>query len=260
MPLDLGNMNLEERTKYLEMKERYKKRLRPWYKRWWGVLILITLGLIIILGTATGLWIWSEAKRINTESLRNQQISASQALQNAIYGTGSNYFLGPKDGAVLTIVEFSDFACPYCEQSHTVLKKITSRYPGKVKIIFRDMPLHENSVELAIGARCAGEQGKFWEMHDQLFDNQSNLKGTGDDLAKIISGLSGTIGLNATIFDDCYKNKRYLADISADAADGTSLQLAGTPTWFLNGKTLTGYIPEADFFNLLDNTYFANSK
>lgn len=258
MPLDLSSMNLEERTKYLEMKERYKKQLRPWYKRWWGVLIIVTLALIIILSTAAGFYIYNEAKRINSEAAYNEQINASTALQKAIYGPGTNYFLG-SDKAALTIVEFSDFACPYCQKAHTVLEKIVKRYPGKVKIVFRDLPLHENSVELALGARCAGEQGKFWEMHDQLFSNQSVLTGTGEPLASLIYGLAGTIGLNAATFNDCYTNKKYMGNISVDFSDGNALKLQGTPSWFLNGKLLTGYLPEADYFNLLDN-YFSSFK
>ena len=256
MPLDLGSMNLEERTKYLELKEQYKKKLLPWYKKWWGRLIIIILGLFIIFATITGLYIYNEYQRIKTENADSQKTSADAALQTAIYGPGTNYFMGPAT-AQLTIVEFSDFACPYCEQAHTILKKIVDRYPGKVKIVFRDMPLHENSVELALSARCAGEQGKFWEMHDQLFANQSNLTGTSTELTNVIDGLAGTIGVNPATFDNCYSTKKYLNDINTDFSDGNSLNLKGTPSWFLNGKLLTGYLPEADYFTLLDS-YFAN--
>ena len=258
MPLDLGSMNLEERTKYLQLKERYKKQLRPWYKKWWCLTIIIIFGLIIMLCTAAGFYINSEIKRINSETSYTQQITANTSLQLAIHGPGTNYFMGPENAPV-TIIEFSDFACPYCEQAHTILRKIVARYPGQVKIILRDMPLHENSVELALSARCAGEQGKFWEMHDQLFDNQSVLKGTGPELASVIYGIAGTIGLNAAKFNDCYTNKKYLNNISADFSDGNTLKLKGTPSWFINDKLLSGYLPEADYFKLLDN-YFASSK
>jgi len=255
MPLDLGSMNLEERTKYLELKERYKKQLRPWYKKWWGVLMIIILGLILIVITAAGFYVYNKVQEIRAEDAYNQKINASESLRLAIYGKGINYSLGP-DSAELIIVEFSDFACPYCQQSHTVLQKIIDRYPGRVKIIFRDMPLHLNSVELALGARCAGEQGKFWEMHNQLFANQSLLSGTGDELAKVIYNLASTIELDADTFSNCYSSKKYLGNISADRDDGYALQLSGTPSWFLNGKLLVGYIPELDFIALLENTYF----
>lgn len=260
MPLDLSSMNLEERTKYLELKEQYKKRLLPWYKKWWGVLILVILGLVIIFTTMIGFYIYNEAKRINAEQLSNQQNSLNKGLQAAIAGPGTNYFLGPDKGALVTIVEFADFACPFCEKSHTILKKIITRYPGKVKIIFRDMPLHENSIALSLAARCAGEQGKFWEMHNQLYANQSSLTVTGDDLNKVIYDLAGTLGINAATFDNCYQSKKYLENISVDAVDSATLQLKGTPSWFIDGKLLTGYIPENDYFDLLDNYFAVNFK
>ena len=257
MALDLGSMNLEERTKYLELKAQYGKKLSPWYKKWWGILILVILGLILILGTAAGLYIYNQVQEINSNNTYNQQVNSSQALQQAI-NPGTNYYLGTNN-AVLTIVEFSDFACPYCEQAYPVLKKINARYPGKVKIVFRDLPLHENSVDLAMAARCAGEQGKFWEMHDQLFANQSSLKGTGDELKSVVYGLAGTLGLNAANFDSCYTNKKYLTNISKDFTDANTLKLKGTPSWFLNGKLISGYIPETEFLTLLDS-YFASLK
>lgn len=258
MPLDLGSMNLEERAKYLEMKELYKNRLRPWYKRWWGILIITVFGLILVISIAAGLYIYNQVQEINNTNAYNEKINADRSLQTAIYGTGTNYSMGP-DNAKLIIVEFSDFACPYCEQAHTILKKIINRYPGQIKIIYRDMPLHENSVELAEGARCAGEQGKFWEMHDLLFANQSSLKGTGDELAQVIYGLVSTLGVDTAAFQNCYQNKKYLSNISNDFSDGNNLKLKGTPSWFLNSKLLSGYIPESDFFTLLDS-YFTNIK
>jgi protein-disulfide isomerase len=222
-------------------------------------LIITILGLIIVFGTMIGFYLYNEVKRINTEQLSTQQTSVDKNIAAAIAGPGTNYFLGPDKGAQVIIVEFADFACPFCEQSHTILRKIIARYPGKVKIIYRDMPLHENSVPLALGARCAGEQGKFWEMHDQLFANQKDLTNV-DTLDKTIYDLAGTLGINAATFDSCYQSKKYLANISVDAADSMTLQLKGTPSWFIDDKLLTGYIPEADYFDLLDNYFAVKSK
>lgn len=252
MALDLGNMNLEERKKYLELKALYGQKIKPWYKRWWGIIIISLIGLIITLLTAAGFYIWNEVKRINQETNYNQDLNNEKALNLAIYGPGTNYFIG-NDQAVLTIVEFSDFACPYCAASHGVIKKIVNQNPGKVKIIYRDLPLHENSINLALGARCAGEQGMFWEMHDQIFANQKNLTGTEEELKDLIYSLAGTLGLNAANFDNCYQSKKYLSNISNDFSDARLLNLKGTPSWFLNGKLLSGSIPESDFLNLVSN-------
>lgn len=257
MSADLGNMNLEERKKYLELKARYGKKTLSWYKKWWGVLILAIFSLILVLAIAAGFYIWNQIQEYKATGTATQNNNNAKTLEQAI-NPGTNYFLG-SDKAILTIVEFSDFNCPYCYKAYPLLKKIIARYPGKVKIIFRDLPLHENSVDLAMAARCAGEQGSFWDMHDQLFANQSSLTSTGEELKPIVYSLAGSIGLNAAAFDDCYQNKKYLSEISSDYADATTLKLKGTPSWFINGKILSGYIPEDDFFTLLD-TYITTLK
>ncbi len=256
MPVDLSGMNLEERKKYLELKAKYGKNLLPWYKRWWGVLIILIVGVVLILATAAGFYIFNQIKEYQATG-NNNQTDPTKTVERII-NSGNNYFLG-SDKPVLTIVEFSDFACPYCAKNYPVLKKIINRYPGKVKIFYRDLPLHENSIDLSMAARCAGEQGMFWEMHDQLYANQDSLTVTDDNLKTIIYSLAGSIGLNAATFDSCYQEKKYLADIRADYADANTLNLKGTPSWFLNNKLISGYVPESDFLNLLDN-YLASLK
>ena len=257
MALDLGNMNLEERKKYLELKARYGQKLSPWYKKWWGVIIIILIGIILTIITAAGFYIWNQMKEYQATNSYNQEITNQKTIEELI-NPGTGYFLGTNN-AILTIVEFSDFACPYCEASHSILKKIVNKYPGKVKIFYRDLPLHENSIDLSMAARCAGEQGSFWEMHDQLFANQDNLKVTGDELKTILYNLAGSLGLEEKAFSSCYENKKYLNDISADYADATTLQIKGTPSWFLNNQLVSGHIPEKDFLNLLE-TYFSSLK
>lgn len=255
MPLNLGSMNLEERKKYLALKAQYGKKLAPWYKKWWGVLIIVIIGIVLTLGTAAGFYIFDKIKEYQTEA--NNQNNPTQTAEKII-NSGNSYFLGT-DKPVVTIVEFSDFACPYCAKAHTILKKIINRYPGKIKIVYRDLPLHENSIDLSMAARCAGEQNMFWEMHDQLYVNQDSLTATGDDLKTIIYSLAGSIGLNAATFDSCYQEKKYLSDIRIDYADANTLSLKGTPSWFINNKLISGYIPEEDFLKLLD-TYLASLK
>lgn len=257
MAVDLSNMNLEERTKYLELKARYGKNLLPWYKKWWGITILVVFTLVLIFAAAAGFYIWQQMKEYKAVEKANQQAGVTETVKKTI-NPGTGYFLG-SENATLTIVEFSDFACPYCDKAYPVLRKIVARYPDKVKIVFRDLPLHEHSVALAMGARCAGDQGKFWEMHDQLFANQNSLTGTSSEVKSMIYGLAGTIGLNAATFDACYQSKKYLTAISTDYTDASTLKLQGTPSWFLNNKLLTGYIPEATFLAMIDK-YFESLK
>jgi len=258
MPLDLAHMNLEERTKYLELKERYKKKLLPWYKKWWGITILIVLALGIILVTISGLYVWNKIQEIQTETTSNQTANVNEAMKLAINGVGTNYTMGTA-GAPLTIIEFADFACPFCQKARNILKDANKKYPGKLRIVYRDMPLHANSIELALAARCVGEQGKFWEMHDLLFENQTNLTATGDELAVVLESLVGTLGINQEAYKKCYTDKKYLSDIGTDFGDSVALNLGGTPSWFLNEKNLSGYIPEEDFFKIIDSI-LANIK
>lgn len=259
MPMDLSHMNLEERTKYLELKEKYKKKLRPWYKKWWGILILSVLSVLMILGAILGFYIYNEVQRLKNNNLSNQQQIVNESVQLAINGVGTNYFLGT-EGAPITIIEFADFACPYCQKAHKILRNAVAQYPGQIKAVYRDMPLHDNSIDLAMAARCAGEQGKFWEMHDLLFENQTDLSAAGDGLQSMLSSLAGTLGIDKETYDTCYSGKKYLSDIGTDFGDSTALKLPGTPTWFINNKRLSGYLPEEDFFKLIESLLSINKK
>lgn len=259
MATNLGNMNLEERAKYLALKEKYRNKILPWYRKWWGVVIIIVLGLIMIGAVASGLYIWKQVAEINAADEASIRINSDIELQRAIYGPGTNYFLGT-DEAGLTIVEFADFACPYCAKAHHFARKVVDRYPGRVKFIYRDLPLHENSVDLALAARCAGEQGKFWDMHDQLFANQAVLNTTGEPLKNTIYNLAGTIGVNAALFDKCFEDQKYVTSIATDFNDALALKVEGTPSWFINGRVMSGYLEDSAFLTMLDTYMKAIDK
>lgn len=243
-------MSLAERFKYSEMKARHQNILRPWYKKWWGILILMILGLILVLLVASGFYIVDKVKQIQTEQA---QISAEQQRQNylnAIHGDGSNYYLGAHNPQV-TIVEFGDFACPFCQEAAVGVKKLIAEYGNKIKIVFRDYPLHENSIDLALAARCAGEQKKFWEFHDELFARQNELTASGDELKIQLTNLAAGLKLNATQFSACLTEKRYVSQIREDYEDGEKLAIKGTPTWFVNNYSITGYLPTEKFEELV---------
>ncbi|MGI5827126.1 MAG: DsbA family protein [Patescibacteria group bacterium] len=264
MAKNLGNLNLEERTKYLALKEKYKKKLTPWYKRWWGIVLIIILGLVLVGLVAAGFYISNLTTRIldgqevellinNSENELLQKINPEEInLDRAIYGPGTNYSLGPDD-ALITIVEFADFACPYCAKAYKIAEKLNTRYPDQVKFIYRDLPLHETSIDLALAARCAGEQGRFWEMHNQLFANQSALTTLDTELKSTIYDLAGTLGINAALFDKCFSEKKYTTNIAIDLEDAITLQVEGTPSWFINGRVMTGYLEDTAFITMIDN-------
>jgi protein-disulfide isomerase len=159
--------------------------------------------------------------------------------------------LGP-DRAPITIVEFSDFQCPYCQQSVVILKELRQLYGDRIRLIYRDYPgpNHPHAPQAAVAARCAGEQGKFWEYHDLLFDRQSSGKGWD------FVSLSKELGLQQSVFEGCLSSGRFREQMTKDLQDGLKLGVTSTPTFFLNGRPLVGAQPLANFQALI-NTLLA---
>ncbi|HXV68450.1 MAG TPA: thioredoxin domain-containing protein [Nitrospira sp.] len=150
--------------------------------------------------------------------------------------------IGPID-APITIVEFSDFQCPYCRKSLNVLKELRQRYRGKIRLVYRDFPgpNHPHASQAAEAAQCAGEQGKFWEYHDLLFDRQT--PGQGWDFAT----LARELGLRQDAFSTCVQTRRYRKEVAKDLQDGITLGITSTPTFFVNGRPLVGARSIAEF-------------
>jgi protein-disulfide isomerase len=138
--------------------------------------------------------------------------------------------------APVEVIEFSDFQCPYCAKVASVLHALVAKYPGKVKVVFRDFPLsfHENARPAAMAATCAHEQGKFWAMHDQLFKNQGQLE------MKALKTYARVAGLNGEKFDECLASAKYDAEITKDLKDGEAAGVEGTPSFFVNGRPFSG--------------------
>ena len=230
-------MSLDERIKYASMKARHKDELRPWYKKWWGIVIIIITALLLIFVIASGIYIVKKIQTINNGTDAKYLEEQRQSYLDAVNGKNVSFW-GPED-APITIIEFSDFACPYCQESYIGLKAIRKKYEDKVKIIYRDYPLHDNSIFLSLSAKCAGEQGKFWEMHDKLFKSQEDL--TNDSIKKIANDLR----LDMEAFNDCYDNDKYQGNIQKDLAAGVKAGVEGTPTLFINGEKFAGVIPKS---------------
>ena len=154
---------------------------------------------------------------------------------------------GPK-GAPITIVEFSDFQCPFCKRAEPTMKQVREKYGDKIRLVYEDFPLefHPNSRPAASAARCAAEQGKFWEFHDKLFDDQSKL--TPSDLKADAKQL----GLDTSKFDQCLDSDKYGKVIEADLAQGKMLGVQGTPAFYINGRPLDGAVPYTSFASIID--------
>lgn len=148
--------------------------------------------------------------------------------------------------APVEIIEFSDYQCPFCGSFVTqTLPSLKQKYidTGKVKLIYRDFPLpfHANAQKAAEAAECAGEQGKYYEMHDKIFGNQSAI--TVPDL----KNYAAQIGLDTAKFNTCLDSGAMASEVTKDLADGTAYGVSGTPTFFINGRELVGAQPFSAF-------------
>jgi protein-disulfide isomerase len=152
---------------------------------------------------------------------------------------------GPAN-APITIVEFSDFECPYCGGVEETLRQLESRYPTQIRLAYRDLPFHRRAEPAAEASRCALAQGKYWPYHDLLFGNQQHLEN--GDLSKYAARLK----MDAKTFDQCIAHKIYAADIQHDLDEGQKFGITGTPTFFINGMILIGATPLEDFARLID--------
>ena len=151
--------------------------------------------------------------------------------------------------APVTIVEFSDFQCPFCKQAEGTLQAILAKYGSRVRLAFMDFPLreiHPRAQSAAEAARCAGEQGKFWEYHDVLYADQTKLDGP----ALIASARALT--LNEPAFQSCLESGKFRSQIDADLAEGQKAGVSGTPGFFINGVFLSGSLPQAEFEKIID--------
>ena len=155
--------------------------------------------------------------------------------------------LGPKN-APITIVEFTDFQCPFCKASEGTVKQLRAKYGDKVKLVHMDFPLafHSHAVDAANAARCAEDQGKFWEFHDALFANQAKLAPAD------LKATAKSVGLNSTEFDGCLDKAKYQANVKSDLAAGEKAGVDGTPAFFINGRPLVGAQPLPQFAQIVD--------
>ncbi|MDD3778139.1 MAG: thioredoxin domain-containing protein [Patescibacteria group bacterium] len=244
-------MNLDERIKYAAMKERHKKKLRPWYRKPHGI-ILIILGIIILLiFIAYFILPLIEYTKKNSQDIENSyNQETAQLFLEAVNRYNPNS-LGDKDAPV-KIIEFGDFACPYCADSYASLKNVREKYKDDIYVVYRDFPLHDTSVFLSLSARCAGEQGKFWLMHDLFFENQDSFTVSESDLIANMPDIALALNLDESRFTDCVNNQKYFPQIQKDVEDAEYLGIQGTPTWYINNMPLTGSLSVAELEEIVE--------
>ena len=222
----------------------------------------LILGLVLVIGIAA-FFAGSYVTNLNSNQISEKDLDDAIAklelkiLQNQLptkqpqlpvkISADNDPIIGNPD-APITIIEFSDFQCPFCAKFHSqTLPRILDEYieQGKVKLVFRDFPIqsiHPNALPASIAAECANEQGKFKEMHDMLFDNQNewNKQDTVDALSSF-SQYATNIQLEQETFDSCLTNGKYIEEIKKDLDDGRNYGVSGTPGFFV-GNDQIGYV------------------
>ncbi len=155
---------------------------------------------------------------------------------------------GPSDAPV-TLVAFSDFECPFCSRAAITVRQLEKEYEGKLRVAFKHQPLanHVNAKPAAVASLAAHEQGKFWEYHDKLFANQTSL-----DRASL-ERYAQELGLDMGKFRSALDSGRFDEHISADATQGSQIGAQGTPTFFVNGRRITGAKPIEVFRKMIDD-------
>jgi protein-disulfide isomerase len=154
-----------------------------------------------------------------------------------------------KADAPVTVVEFSDFQCPFCQRVWPTLKQLRTKYGDRMRLVWKDFPLtqiHPQAFVAAQAGNCAREQGKFWEYHDTLFGHQSALQR--DDLKKYAADL----GLDAAKFNQCLDSSKYEARVQTALGVGGQLGISSTPTVFVNGRMINGAQPIEVFQSIID--------
>lgn len=200
------------------------------------------------IGTALERYFMKRQREEQEKAAKAEAQSMEDQFNNPVQvDIGSSPVKGPEN-APITIVEFSDFQCPYCSQAAKTVDQVYKAYEGKVKVVFKNLPLpfHSEAKGAAIAALAAGKQGKFFEMHDKLFASQSELS---DDL---YPRLASELGLDVEKFKKDLQDEALAKSVDADMELANKLGVRGTPGFFVNGVQVKGARPFEYFKQIID--------
>ena len=190
---------------------------------------------------------------LNREALldrlrKNEPVKILLEPKRMVVDSSGHPSIGSKN-APITMVEFEDFQCPYCKASENTVKQVRAKYGNKVRLVHMDFPLsfHSHSMDAANAARCANDQGKFWQFRDSLFANQGKLAPAD------LKATAKTLGMNTTQFDECFDKGKHEAEIKKDLAEGEKAGVDGTPGFFIDGRPLVGAQPLDKFSQIIDD-------
>ena len=192
----------------------------------------------------------SEARRraaLGRELQQRYPVKIALAPPRVDVGADDDPFMGPQDAPV-TLVEFSDFQCPYCRRVQGVLKRLMTAYQGQLKLVFRDFPLrqiHPEAQKAAEAAQCANDQGQFWPYHDRLFA-ETELG------VEALKRYAVDLGLDAEGFNTCLDSEKYSQEVQNDIDDAIAVGVNATPSFFINGLPINGAVPFERFVEMVE--------
>lgn len=232
------------------------------------VATIITIGVLLFIGFfAWRVYYYGEQIKAGGPNLQNLsfgEITQSNALSNAPIPQGEFTNLATDDdpslgspGAPIEIVEFADFGCPFSRTVSFSLRALAREYGDQIHYVYRDFPLrdlHPQAQLAAEAGECAHDQNRFWEMHDKMYLNQTDLS------EERIERMAQEIGLNVRDFRSCLKSQKYTDEVYKDEAAGVSAGVRGTPTFFINGNRIPGAIPENVLRQIFDQILISNAQ
>lgn len=181
--------------------------------------------------------------------MEKTQVEETMKARNAVFNSVDELtaIKGAKD-APISIMVFSDFECPFCQRVNPTLESMLKRYDGKVRVIFKHLPLpsHANAAEASVASLAALKQNKFWEYHDEIFKHQQSLNS-----ARFIE-MAETLKLDMDKFKADLKSKELAAKVAEDMAQAQSLGIRGTPYMLINNTPLDGAYPEEKFIEIIE--------
>jgi protein-disulfide isomerase len=223
-------------------------------------LTLAIVPVAFLLGLLAGYLYWGRGPGVSTAvaqavsataTAQQAEAAAQQQQQITRYDVpvDDDPVLGPDDAAI-TIIEFSDYECPYCRSWHAqTFDRLMEAFPDQIRFVYRDFPLssiHPNAAPAAEAANCAGEQSKYWEFNELLFSGKYDLG------PQAYTQYAGELGLDGTAFEECVSSGRYQGEVQADLDWAANLGVRSTPTFFINGIPLVGAQPYEVFKQVID--------
>jgi protein-disulfide isomerase len=207
-------------------------------------------GKLIFLGEGGGIVDLDETSGIDPQNAAKiQTVPPVQAAETEreIDISDAAYVSGPEDAAVV-IIEFNDYQCPFCKRFRDqTLDQILEEYEGRIRYVLMDFPItsiHPQAFIAHVAARCAGDQGMYFEYHNKLFSNQgawSRFAPESEEEVEELKMYASELGLDPAVFDRCLDSKNYAGSVSSNMEAGINAGVSGTPAFFVNGRALVGH-------------------